>query len=76
MALIEIWDTGPGIPADLLSRVFEPFFTTKAPGKGLGLGLDAANRIVQKHRGFLRAESRPGATCFQVRLPLNQLQAY
>ncbi len=76
MALIEIWDAGPGIPAALQSRIFEPFFTTKPPGKGLGLGLDAANRIVQKHRGFIRVESRPGATCFQVRLPLNQLQAY
>ena len=76
IAMIEIWDTGLGIPPALLSRIFEPFFTTKPPGKGLGLGLDAANRIVQKHRGFIRVESKPGATCFQVRLPLNQLQAY
>ncbi len=76
MALIEIWDSGPGIPSALQSRIFEPFFTTKPPGKGLGLGLDAANRIVQKHRGFIRVESRPAATCFQIRLPLNQLQAY
>ncbi len=76
MALIEIWDTGPGIDPTLLSRIFEPFFTTKAPGKGLGLGLDAANRIAQKHRGFIRVESKPGATCFQVRLPVNQREAY
>jgi signal transduction histidine kinase len=76
MALIEVHDTGFGIPADIRNRIFEPFFTTKAPGSGLGLGLDAAMRIVQKHRGFISVESRPGATCFQVRLPLNQLQAY
>jgi signal transduction histidine kinase len=60
----------------LKNRIFEPFFTTKAPGRGLGLGLDSALRIVQKHHGFITMESKPGATCFQVRLPLNQLQAY
>ncbi len=75
-ALVEIWDNGKGIPPELASRVFEPFFTTKAPGRGLGLGLDTAQRIVQKHSGQLRLQSKPGATCFQVRLPLNQAQAY
>ena len=76
MAYVEIWDTGPGIAPDHLSRIFEPFFTTKAPGMGLGLGLDTAQRIVSKHSGFLNVESRPGSTCFQVRLPLDQAQAY
>ena len=76
MLLIEIWDTGPGIPADLQDRIFEPFFTTKAPGTGLGLGLDNAMRIVRKHRGHLSVKSEPGSTCFRVRLPLDQLQAY
>jgi len=76
MAVVEVYDTGSGIPAELMSRIFEPFFTTKAPGKGLGLGLDTAMRIVGKHSGFLRAESKPGATCFQVRLPLDRAQAY
>jgi signal transduction histidine kinase len=76
MLLVEIWDTGPGIPADLQERIFEPFFTTKAPGKGLGLGLDNAMRIVRKHRGHLSVKSEPGSTCFRVRLPLDQLQAY
>lgn len=76
MLLVEIWDTGPGIPADLQDRIFEPFFTTKAPGQGLGLGLDNAMRIVQKHRGHLSVRSDPGSTCFRVRLPLEQLQAY
>ena len=76
MLLVEIWDTGPGIPPELQERIFEPFFTTKAPGKGLGLGLDYAMRIVRKHRGHLSVKSEPGSTCFRVRLPLNQLQAY
>jgi signal transduction histidine kinase len=75
-ALVEIWDNGKGIPEDLRSRVFEPFFTTKAPGRGLGLGLDTAQRIVNKHSGYLSLQSKPGQTCFQVRLPLNQAQAY
>jgi signal transduction histidine kinase len=76
MLLVEIWDTGPGIPPELQERIFEPFFTTKAPGRGLGLGLDYAMRIVRKHRGHLSVKSEPGSTCFRVRLPLDQLQAY
>lgn len=76
MAVVEIADSGPGIPGEIQSRVFEPFFTTKAPGSGLGLGLDTAQRIVTKHSGFIRADSRPGETSLQIRLPLGQAQAY
>jgi signal transduction histidine kinase len=76
MLLIEIQDSGPGIRAELQDRIFEPFFTTKPPGQGLGLGLDNAMRIVRKHRGHLSVRSEPGDTCFRVRLPLDQLQAY
>lgn len=72
----EIWDNGPGIPEDIQARIFEPFFTTKAPGRGLGLGLDTAQRIVRRHRGYIHVESKPGETCFQVRLPIEPLQAY
>jgi signal transduction histidine kinase len=69
--LVEIGDTGPGIPADIQKRIFEPFFTTKAVGVGTGLGLDIAWRIiVNKHHGDLRVESVPGDTRFQVRLPI------
>ena len=74
--LVEVRDNGPGIPAELQDRIFEPFFTTKAPGLGLGLGLDTALRVVRRHRGFITVQSEPGATCFQVRLPIDQLQAY
>ena len=76
MLLVEILDNGPGIPLELQDRIFEPFFTTKAPGHGLGLGLDSAMRIVRKHRGHLSVRSEPGSTCFKVRLPMNQFQAY
>jgi len=76
MLLIEVWDNGPGIPPELEDRIFEPFFTTKAPGLGLGLGLDTAQRVIRRHRGYITVQSEPGATCFQVRLPIDQLQAY
>ena len=69
--LVEIGDTGPGIPPDIQKRIFEPFFTTKPVGEGTGLGLDIAWRIVvKKHHGDLRVESVPGDTRFQVRLPI------
>ncbi len=76
MAFVEVIDSGIGIEPGLESRVFEPFYTTKAPGRGLGLGLDTAQRIVNKHSGFITVESAPGRTCFQVRLPIDQAQAY
>jgi signal transduction histidine kinase len=76
MILVEVWNDGPDIPKDLQDRIFEPFFTTKAPGQGLGLGLDNAMRIVRKHRGHLGVRSEDGLTCFRVRLPIDQLQAY
>jgi signal transduction histidine kinase len=68
--MVEIRDNGAGIPASVRSRIFEPFFTTKQVGEGTGLGLDTVARIVRKHRGNVRFESKPGDTCFQVRLPL------
>ena len=72
--LVEIGDTGPGIPEAILSRIFEPFFTTKPVGQGTGLGLDIAWRIVaNKHHGDLRVTSRPGATWFSVRLPVHDV---
>ena len=76
MVTVEIWNSGPGIPPEVVSRIFEPFYTTKPPGQGLGLGLDSVNRIVSKHNGMVTVESKPGATCFQVRLPIDRAQAY
>jgi signal transduction histidine kinase len=71
--VVEIADTGPGVPDEVRSRIFEPFFTTKPIGKGTGLGLDIAWRIVVgRHRGDIRLESEPGATRFQVVLPVRE----
>jgi signal transduction histidine kinase len=69
---VEIADDGPGIPPGTIERVFDPFFTTKSVGKGTGLGLDTARRIVvDRHDGSLTLASEPGATKFTVRLPLH-----
>jgi len=70
-AVVEITDSGPGIPPEVRQRIFEPFFTTKAVGHGTGLGLDVSYRVVvSRHRGDIRVESQPGSTTFQVLLPL------
>jgi len=70
--LVEIIDQGKGIPLDIQSRIFDQFFTTKAAGKGTGLGLEIARRIVEgQHKGNIRFESKPGETRFQVRIPIN-----
>ena len=68
--IVAIEDTGPGIPAEVAARIFEPFFTTKAKGEGTGLGLSICARIVEKHGGTIRVDSKPGRTRFEVRLPV------
>jgi signal transduction histidine kinase len=73
-AVVEVADTGPGIPEEVRRRVFEPFFTTKPVGQGTGLGLDVAWRIVtNRHGGVLKVRSVPGDTRFVVRLPLSEV---
>lgn len=72
-AVIAIADDGPGIPAEISQRIFDPFFTTKDVGRGTGLGLATARRIiVDRHGGSLTVESEPGRTIFLVRLPFKQ----
>ena len=69
-AVIEIRDTGIGIPAPLLARIFDPFFTTKAVGVGPGLGLSICHTIVRGMGGEISAESEPGrGTTIRVVLP-------
>jgi signal transduction histidine kinase len=72
-AVVEIIDDGPGIAPEVTERIFDPFFTTKDVGRGTGLGLATARRIVvDRHDGSLTAESQPGRTIFRVRLPFTQ----
>jgi signal transduction histidine kinase len=70
--VVEIEDDGPGITVEDVGKVFDPFFTTKDPGRGTGLGLATSYSIVKdKHLGAMDVHSRPGSTCFTVRLPID-----
>jgi C4-dicarboxylate-specific signal transduction histidine kinase len=71
---IDVLDTGPGIPAEVLPRLFDPFFTTKPPGEGSGLGLSVSYGIVAEHKGTLRAANRPdrAGAVFTVELPTGE----
>jgi signal transduction histidine kinase len=68
--IVEVADTGPGMSPETMEHVFDPFFTTKGVGQGTGLGLDISRRIIERHRGDISVESRPGETVFRVRLPI------
>ncbi len=69
--VVEIGDTGPGMPPEVAARAFEAFYTTKDVGKGTGLGLDIARRIiVERHGGTITIDSRPGETVLRVGIPV------
>ena len=70
--VVEVGDTGPGMSPEVQQRAFEAFYTTKDVGRGTGLGLDIAHRIVvERHGGSVEIESRPGDTRLRVRLPVD-----
>jgi len=69
--VIEVADTGPGIPPESVPRLFEPFYSLKAVGKGTGLGLVISKDLVEKQGGTLTAANRPeGGAVFTVRIPM------
>jgi signal transduction histidine kinase len=69
--VVELTDTGPGVPEEIVEQIFDPFVTTKPPGEGTGLGLNISHNIItQKHGGELTVSSKPGTTTFTVRLPI------
>jgi signal transduction histidine kinase len=68
---VEISDSGPGIPPDILPHIFEPFFTTKEEGEGTGLGLSLAYGIVENHKGQITARNKPdGGAVFTMTFPV------
>jgi len=70
-AVIEVADTGTGIPAEALSRIYDPFFTTKAVGQGTGLGLSITYGVIKEHNGSIECQSGPGQGArFRVTLPM------
>jgi signal transduction histidine kinase len=72
LAIVEVADTGSGIPSEHLSRIYDPFFTTKSMGQGTGLGLSITYGIVREHEGTITVESNLGqGTRFTVSLPLS-----
>jgi PAS domain S-box-containing protein len=71
--VIEVADTGSGIPSEHLARIYDPFFTTKSIGQGTGLGLSIAYGIIREHDGTMQVESSVGqGTRFTLRLPLSK----
>jgi PAS domain S-box-containing protein len=68
--VVQITDSGHGIPPEIQDKIFQPFFTTKSVGEGSGLGLDIVKKIVDKHQGKIEVESQPGQTTFSVYLPV------
>jgi two-component system cell cycle sensor histidine kinase/response regulator CckA len=73
--LIELEDTGTGMPPEVIDRIFEPFFTTKELGKGTGLGLSSALAIIKSHQGFIRVSSElDKGSKFQVYLPAQMVE--
>jgi two-component system cell cycle sensor histidine kinase/response regulator CckA len=67
--LVEVTDTGTGIPPEITDKIFEPFFSTKEVGKGTGLGLSTVYGIVKQTGGFIYVDSKPGNTAFRIFLP-------
>ena len=70
LRLVEVEDTGHGIPAEVRAKIFEPFFTTKEVGKGTGLGLSMVYGIVKQTGGYVFCDSDPGeGATFRILLP-------
>lgn len=72
--LVTFQDNGIGIPPEIKDRIWDPFFTTKDQGEGSGLGLGIVKSIIDKHKGTIKVESKPGNTQFMVYLPIDPIE--
>ena len=72
--VVEISDTGSGIPDKIKDKIFDAFYTTKPAGEGSGLGLHISKKIIDKHNGSINIKSQPGSTIFTIWLPINNQQ--
>ncbi len=70
-AVIEIYNSGPGIPDQDISNIFDPFFTTKDPGEGTGLGLSISYSLIKDHKGEIEVHNVPDGVCFVISLPVS-----
>jgi signal transduction histidine kinase len=70
--IIKISDNGKGIPKEIVSRIFDPFFTTKKVGEGTGIGLDIVRNVINRHKGEIKVNSKPGKTQFIICIPVSQ----
>ena len=76
LVLIEVRDTGPGVPGEIVEKIFEPFFTTKASGKGTGLGLSTVYGVIRQMGGVIKLDQQPGAgAVFRIYLTAHELGA-
>jgi len=69
--IVQVLDSGPGVPPEFSEKIFEPFFTTKPVGEGTGLGLSIAKGILEEHRAQFLLTRRNDKTCFEIRFPKN-----
>jgi len=74
--VVEVFNEGPHVPQEIMSRIFDPFFTTKPMGKGTGLGLSICTGILSKYGGRLAARNDAGGVTFRVSLPLTRRDAH
>ena len=69
--MVDITDTGHGIPEDKMEQIFNPFYTTKEPGKGTGLGLFIVRQVIEKNKGTILVKSKEGeGTTFTLKFPV------
>ena len=69
--ILEVKDSGPGVPHDIVSKIFDPFFTTKDVGKGTGLGLSLCRSFAEQHGGTLVFDHSDQVSCFRLEIPKN-----